>query len=149
MPINTKQRPYALTQTRFHEHDAHFSPDGRWITYTSDESGKPEVYVESFTSPQDKFQISSGGGQAARWNRQGNKIYYMDEDGRIMEVPLNISFRIDAGSPKLLFQASKNSDYAILSDGKFVTLENTHDPSSVIGALNWYVGATFMGAERN
>src|SRR4029078_11422270 len=90
MPMNAKQHPYALTQTRFDEHDASFSPDGRWITYSSDESGKTEVYVASFSSPQDKFQISSGGGQAPRWNRQGNRIYYMAQDGKVMEVPLKI-----------------------------------------------------------
>jgi Tol biopolymer transport system component len=50
MPMNANQHPYPLTQTRFDEHDASFSPDGRWITYSSDESGKTEVYVAPFST---------------------------------------------------------------------------------------------------
>jgi eukaryotic-like serine/threonine-protein kinase len=141
MPMNANQHPYPLTQTRFDEHDASFSPDGRWITYSSDESGKPEVYVASFSTPQDRFQISSGGGQAPRWNRQGNRIYYMAQDGKVMEVPLKIGSRVDATSPTLLFQAPPRAEYAILPDGKFVTLENTYNGSSAVATLNWYVGA--------
>jgi hypothetical protein len=141
MPMNANQHPYPLTQTRFDEHDASFSPDGRWITYSSDESGKTEVYVAPFSTPQDRFQISSGGGQTPRWNREGNRIYYMAQDGKVMEVPLKIGSRVDASSPTLVFQAPRGAEYGVLPDGKFVTLENTYNGSSAVATLNWYVGA--------
>jgi Tol biopolymer transport system component len=141
MPMNHQQHPYALTQTRFDEHDARFSPDGRWIVYTSDESGKPEVYVASFSPGRERFQISSGGGQRPQWNRQGNGIYYMTQHGKVMEVPLKIGSKIDAGVATFLFQVPRNSDYAVLPEREFVTLENTNDVSPIIAALNWYVGA--------
>ena len=142
--MNANQHPYPLTQTRFDEHDASFSPDGRWITYTSDESGKPEVYVASFTALQNRVQISSGGGQAPRWNRQGNRIYYMAQNGKITEVPLKIGSRVDSTTPTLIFQAPLRAEYAVLPDGNFVTLENTDNGSSAVATLNWYVGANIQ-----
>jgi len=140
MPMNAKQHSYPLTQSRFDERDASFSPDGRWITYTSDESGKPEVYVASFNALQERFQISSGGGQMPRWNLQGNKLYYVAPDGKLMEVPLKIGSRVDVGRSNVVFQAPPRTEYAVLPDGKFVTLENNDNGSSTVAILNWYVG---------
>jgi hypothetical protein len=96
------------------------------------------VYVASFNALRERVQISSGGGQAARWNPQGNKLYYMAQDGKIMEVPLKIGSRVDAGRPIVVFQVPPRteSEYAVLPDGKFVTLENTSNGGSAVATLN-------------
>jgi hypothetical protein len=67
-----------------------------------------------------EFRFLPEAGQAPRWNRQGNRIYYMAQNGKIMEVPLKIGSRVDATSPTLVFQAPLRAEYAVLPDGNFV-----------------------------
>lgn len=75
-----------------------------------------------------------------RWNLQGNKLYYVAPDGKLMEVPLKIGSRVDVGRSNVVFQAPPRTEYAVLPDGKFVTLENNDNGSSTVAILNWYVG---------
>jgi Tol biopolymer transport system component len=70
-PMEKDQKPFALTQTRFGERDGRFSPDSQNFVYASDESGRSEVYVNSFPRLGGKMQISFGGGQAPRRQQQG------------------------------------------------------------------------------
>ena len=141
LPMDGKGHAYALTQTRFDEHDAHFSPDGRWIAYSSDESGRPEVYVASFGEPEGRLQVSSAGGQTPRWNQQGDRLYYIAEDGKLMEVRLKTGSKVNVATPRSLFQVRKDSDYAVMPDEKFMIMENTANLNSMVAALNWDAGA--------
>ena len=61
-----------------------FSPDGRWLAYWSDESGKPQVYVRPFPGPGGKWQISTNGGNFPTWSPNGNELFYQEQDGKIM-----------------------------------------------------------------
>jgi len=80
------RKPFPFLETEFGESDGRFSPDGRWIAYTSDESGKPEVYVQPFrpgdwaSVPAGKWQVSTQGGSQARWRRDGKEIIYRAPD---------------------------------------------------------------------
>ena len=71
-----KPRPWLAT--RFNETNPQFSPDGRWLAYTSDESGKTEVYVRPFPGPGQKRLVSSEGGTEPRWRGDGREIFYRD-----------------------------------------------------------------------
>jgi len=85
---------------------AHFSPDGKWLAYTSEESGGPEVYVTPFPGPGGKWQVSNGGGRSPQWRRDGRELFYISADNKIMsaEVRANGS-SFTVGAVKPLFQA--------------------------------------------
>jgi eukaryotic-like serine/threonine-protein kinase len=76
--------PKPFVNTPFVEVKPAFSPDGRWLAYQSDESGNFEVYVRPFPGPGGKWQISTGGGHLPKWSRNGNDLFYVTDDNRIM-----------------------------------------------------------------
>ena len=79
------RKPIPLLVTNFAERDAQFSPNGKWIAYQSDESGRFEIYVQPFPGPGHKTQVSSAGGGQVRWRRDG-ELYYIAPDERLMAV---------------------------------------------------------------
>jgi Tol biopolymer transport system component len=87
--------------------DARFSPDGRWIVYASNESGRSEIYVQAFTKGDGrdgKWTISTAGGTQPRWRRDGKEVVYLAPDGRLMSVEVTIKENgIEAGVPNPLF----------------------------------------------
>ena len=82
------KKPAPFLRTEFTERDGSFSPDGKWIAYSSDLSGKEEIYVQTFPASGGKRQISKGGGSRARWRRDGKELFYLAADGKIMAVTL-------------------------------------------------------------
>ena len=81
-----------------------FSPDGRWVAYVSDESGRPEVYVRRFQSGGDRWQISSNGGAQPRWRADGREIFYVSTSGTLMAVPVSAdNGELIAGTAVALF----------------------------------------------
>ena len=77
-------KPYPWLHTSFNEQRAQFSPDGKWVMYQSDESGRTEIYVTTFPGPGGKRQISSGGGQYPRWRADGREIFYVNPTREMM-----------------------------------------------------------------
>src|SRR5262249_15477715 len=77
----------AFVRTRFAETECEFSPNGRWIAYTSNESGGPEVYVRAFPGPAGKWQVSTGGGTNPIWSPDGRELFYR-AGSRLMAAPL-------------------------------------------------------------
>jgi len=77
-------KPYPFLRTPFNEINGQFSPDGKWIAYQSDESGRFEIYATPFPGPGGKRQISTGGGRLARWRSDGKEIFYVTESGQLM-----------------------------------------------------------------
>jgi serine/threonine-protein kinase len=75
----------------YEERSPAFSPDGRWLAYSSNESGNYEVYVQAFPGPGERWQISTNDGQHPKWSRNGNELFYCTQDGRIMEVVYRVS----------------------------------------------------------
>jgi eukaryotic-like serine/threonine-protein kinase len=98
-------KPIAYLQTAFDEREGKFSPDGRFVAYVSDESGRYEVYVASFPAPSLRVPISNGGGYQPRWRRDGKELLYFTGDGRLMSVDVTFGTTFKAGVPKALFQA--------------------------------------------
>jgi len=115
--------PRPLLVTAFAEAGTTLSPDGKWMAYSSDESGRLEVYVRPFPGPGGKWQLSKDGGKGAAWSRDGREIFYTHGD-RMMVVPVEIEQGFSASAPRMLFQldfdrtTSPQRDYDVSPDGK-------------------------------
>jgi serine/threonine protein kinase len=96
-----KSRP--LLATPANETGGRLSPDGRWMAYTSDESGRNEIYVISLLEPHGATRISTDGGMQPEWRRDGSELFYRTPDRKLMAVPLKAGAVFDAGKPHELF----------------------------------------------
>jgi Tol biopolymer transport system component len=100
------------------EIDARFSPDGRWVAYQSDESGRPEIYVTAFPSPGARAQVSIDGGSAPVWSRDGREIFFAG-NGKMMAAPVETRPEFRAGLPRPLFDLGNlDQDYDVAPDGQ-------------------------------
>jgi hypothetical protein len=88
LPLTGSMEPFP--QTDFAEREGSFSPDGRWLAYQSDESGRAEIYAVPFPGMERKWQISVGGGSWARWGPDGREIIYLAPDGTLTGVELEV-----------------------------------------------------------
>src|SRR4030095_16327282 len=84
------RKPFPYLQAEFDEKHGRFSPNGRWVAYTSNESGRDEVYVQSFPPSGTKFQISADGGSEPQWRKDGTELFYIAEDRTLMAVPVKV-----------------------------------------------------------
>jgi Tol biopolymer transport system component len=119
--------------------EAHFSPDGKWIAYHSDESGVAEVYVRPFPGPGGKWKVSTGGGLAPRWPGDGREIFYLSPDNKIMAVPVTLSPSFQAGVSVALF-TKVNNGWDVSRDGQRFLInslpEDTGSPPLTL-LINW------------
>ncbi|MGH6630614.1 MAG: TolB family protein, partial [Burkholderiales bacterium] len=88
--------------------NSRISPGGRWLAFDSDESGRTEVYVVPFPGGTGKWQISSAGGTLPRWRRDGQELYFLSVDNKVMAVPVSADKTLHAGSPVPLFGIHPN-----------------------------------------
>lgn len=91
-------------KSAFVENQARFSPDGRWIAYDSDESGKMEVYVRGFSPPGGKWRVSGEGGSFPVWSKDGRELFYISPDSKVMSVAVGSGATFDGGAPVALFR---------------------------------------------
>lgn len=131
---------------------ASVSPDGRYLAFVSDETGRPEVYVQSFPAGGGRRQVSSEGAAAPLWARSGGELYYRtlpaaDGTGSIIAVRVAVEPSFMVGRPRVLFQGAaaaatpQTRNYDVLSDGQFVLVRAQDDPSRVTSlnvVLNWF-----------
>jgi len=105
LPRAGDRKPYTFLQGDHNVGEARFSPDGRWLLYTSDESGRAEVYVTPFPAASSKWQVSTAGGASPKWRRDGGEIFYLAADSRLMAAEVEAGgdiFQVKAVRP--LFQ---------------------------------------------
>ena len=129
--------PIAVTNAQ--EGGARFSPDGRWIAYTSNESGRNEIYAVSFPKLENKIQISLDGGVLPRWDRSGKFIYYLNGDFLIAH-PVESKNELVRGHPVRLFQANA-SDFVPSPDGQkfYLVRKNIKKPNPSLSIIiNWF-----------
>ena len=139
--------PAVFLRTESNENQGQFSPDGRFVAYTSDESGKFEVYVSTFpTSGGGKWTISNGGGTQPRWRRDGKELLYFTGDGKLMSVDVTPGAAFKAGAQKVLFQApiygtanSTQTRWDVTPDGQRFLINTVSGDASVplTVVLNW------------
>jgi serine/threonine-protein kinase len=119
-----KEGPFL--QTPANEGNAIFSPDGRWLAYVSDESGRDEVYVRPVEGSGGKWQISTQGGGEPVWARSGKELFYRDGD-KMMAVAVETKPQFTAGKPKLLFEGHyETSNYTNYLRNYDVSLDSQH-----------------------
>jgi Tol biopolymer transport system component len=107
LPMEGDRKPVPYLVTPFSEAQAQFSPDGRWVVYTSDETGTKEVYVRPFPmSSGGKWPVSNGGGSQPRWRRDGKELFYFAPDSTLMAVPVTGGSTFQLGVPKALFRTT-------------------------------------------
>jgi hypothetical protein len=103
LPIDGGE-PRPIARSKFGEGSAKFSPDGRWVAYSSDESGKPEIYVQPFPGLGPKIQISNAGGTDPVWRRLGGELYYRQGSKMMMVTVVTSGPELKASAPKVLFE---------------------------------------------
>ena len=147
LPLDGGAKPYPLLATEFAESHAHFSPDGRWIAYASTESGRTEIYVQSFPPTGGKWQVSSSGGAQPHWRRDGRELFFMAPDRKLMAVSVKPGAALEFGTPEPLFQTrvsnfTSPNRYDVSADGqRFLVNSSAGESSSAITViLNWAAG---------
>jgi Tol biopolymer transport system component/predicted Ser/Thr protein kinase len=148
LPMEGDGKPLPLVKTRFREMLPVLAPNGRYVAYVSNESGRNEVYVQEFPEPRSKWQVSTAGGTDPHWRSDGKEIFYRAPDSKLMSVSTDTSSTFTAGAPVALFQARLQpailrSHYRPSPDGqRFLTLaplgRNAILPTTVV--LNWTEG---------
>jgi Tol biopolymer transport system component len=120
------RRPIAVASTPFAERMGEFSPDGRWVVYETDESGRPEITAQAVPEASGRWPVSTRGGAAPRWSADGTEIYFIAPDGKIMAVPVTAKgSTFEAGAPAALFTTQIAGQlfrfqYAVSRDGRFL-----------------------------
>ncbi len=142
-----KAQPFL--RTPFNEGAPQFSPDGRWLAYISDESGRFEIYVQPYPGPGGKWQISTEGGTEPVWNRNGRELFYRSGD-KMMAVDITTQPSFSAGKPRMLFEGPvpadpvrRSANYDVSPDGqRFLMLKPVEQaqaaPTQINVVLNWF-----------
>ncbi len=145
LPLSGERRPVPFLRTASYEGQSQLSPDGRWIAYSSDESGTHEVYVQTFPTPGSKVQISTGGGRQPRWRHDEKELYYIAADGKLMAVDVKAGSTLEASIAKPLFQtgigvAGFRNLYVVSGDGQrflIITPVEATTSTPITVMLNW------------
>jgi Tol biopolymer transport system component len=104
LPLQGERTPFPVLRSEFIEPYGQLSPDGKWVAYQSDESGRAEVYVRPFRGAGAQIRISTTGGAQMRWRQDGRELTYIALDGRLMAVPLRVDGDdLEVGAPVPLF----------------------------------------------
>ena len=152
------QESFPIAQTSANEGWGQFSPDGRFVAYQSNESGRFEIYVRTFPGAEGKWLVSVAGGTQARWRRDGKELFYIAPDGRLMAVLLTADKTgrtLDVGNAVPLFRpdlvtapapgvftigSGSKPQYAVAPDGRFlmiVPVAETATPTPISIVVNW------------
>jgi eukaryotic-like serine/threonine-protein kinase len=142
-PLSGDRTPRLLADTPFVEDEVHVSPDGRWVAFNADESGRWEVYVATFPAFTSKRQLSSGGGVQPQWRADGRELFYLGPDGSMMSVRVDTRTEFTASPPARLFRTDispspEAPQYGATADGqRFLGLERLGEGQSFTFLLNW------------
>ena len=126
LPLTADRKPQVFVNTAFDHWNGQFSPDGRWVAYQSNQSGRDEIYVRPFPGPGIQHQISTNGGSMPRWRTSGEELYFIAPSGLLMAVQVPTSGpTFEVGDPTALFQTrirptSVRTLYAVAPDGRFL-----------------------------
>ena len=138
LPLTGDRKPRAIVKTRFSETDARISADGRRLAYVADDSGRSEVYLQSFPDGGDRTQVSIGGATQVRWSADGRELFFRSGD-QMMRVSVGAGTPVSVSRPVELFRAQFLPGYSVARDGRFLVAQR--DPGApqarVNVILNW------------
>jgi Tol biopolymer transport system component len=150
VPLAGEQKPYRFYPSRSKQIGGQFSPDGKWIAYTTNETGSWEVYVQPFPATGQKWKVSVGGGSQPAWRRDGKELFYRTADGKMMSAAVKTAGGFAAEAPRTLFQSSADplypnlgTSYSVTADGQRFLInaavdESRNPPITVV--TNWMAG---------
>ncbi len=144
LPVEGERKPTPILKSRFNEGIGLISPDGHWLSYISDESGRSEVYVQSFPSPGSKYQVTTSGSLYSWWSKNGKEMLISGLDGTILSVDVQTGASFKAGAPRVLFKPRQDTLWmAPTSDlQRFIQVVpvGAAAPNSITVVVNWMAG---------
>lgn len=150
-----ERQPIPVVRTEFEDRDAQFSPDGRWVVYASNQSGRFEIYAQRFPESTGTRQLSTEGGVQPRWRRDGKELFYISLNGQLVAVPINTApggQTLTSGAAVTLFDsqiaggispAGHKHQYAVAADGQRFLIAQTTDNGAgapITVAVKWAKG---------
>jgi len=147
LPLTGSDRKqFEVARTPANENNGQFSPDGRWVAYETDESGRFEIVVQPFPEATATWTVSTGGGTQPRWSADGKELYFIAPDGKLMAAPItSTGATFAAGTPTALFPArlapggpANKQQYVVSRDGRFLIYQQIEESAAPITLiLNW------------
>lgn len=156
LPLDSEGKPRPLAQSKFAEGSPKFSPDGQWLAYCSNESGRPEIYAQQWPGPGPKIQISTDGGTDPLWSHRSGELFYRNGD-QMMACKVSTAPRLSVSKAQLLWEGHyshgrstscgppgpTSSNYDVTADGqRFVMIEDNDEDIPPITRLNVVVNWT-------
>ena len=145
LPLDGERKPREFLVTQFFETTPRFSPDGRWIAFMSNQSGRFEIYVKPYPGPGGMMQISTDGGVGPHWALNGRELFYRNQNPeRMMAVSIQTEPTFKAGKPRLLFEGayaigSGGRSFDIDSEGRLLMIKEEEQTANQINVvLNWF-----------
>jgi eukaryotic-like serine/threonine-protein kinase len=147
LPLTGEPTPSLYLEAAWSHGQPVFSPDGRWVAYTSDETGRSEVFVQSYPTPGEKVQISTAGGMQARWRRDGRELFYLSLDYTLHAVSMAPGATVEPGRPVALFKTGLGlnpigfgvHEYDVTADGQrfLVNVPDVSEAPPPVILLDW------------
>jgi serine/threonine-protein kinase len=150
LPLDGDSRPRPLIESQYNELNAEISPDGRWLAYKSNETGRDEVFVRPYPDVDGgRWQISTDGGVQPAWAPNGRELFYRAPDGALMQVPIQLQPGFSTGTPRMLLEpgyllGGPGRAYDISPDGErflMITADESRAagaPPSIVVVRNWF-----------
>jgi Tol biopolymer transport system component len=142
LPLSGERTPSTVLQSPFNEGQARFSPNGRFLAFVSEQSGRNEVYVTSFPRAGPSTRVSTGGGNSPKWSRDGREIFYLSANRELVAVPVRTAPSLELGTPVTLFtlKGPAWNGFDVSADGKrflAVVPEVVANEQPLTVVLNW------------
>ena len=142
LTLSGERKPEAYLATKHFEGNSTFSPDGRWLAYQSDESGRSEIYVQGFPDPRGKWLISDGGGTNPVWRTDGKELFWVAPGNMLMAAGVELwPSGVKAGRAEPLFRVPHEGRFQSARDGRRFLVQELEDETQrqkpLVVELNW------------
>ncbi len=148
LPLDPPGSPRRFIATPFNEWSPRFSPDGQWVAYVSNISGRPEIYMRRFSGSTQDIRVSTNGGTRPRWHKDSEELYFLAPGGRVMAAPMGADGPSE--TPQMLFQAARAVEFEVADGGTrfLMLLDDRRGNAEVQLLMNWRARIGRTGAER-
>jgi len=145
-PVSGDGQPQPVVRSSGGVDQGRFSPDGRWVAYNGDETGRMEVFVVPFPPTGERWQVSTAGGVQPLWRGDGRELFYLEPDGQLVSVDVGAAPSFTVGSRRPLFRTGLHDprfmveDYGVTADGQrflFLMPDTDTRPPELKLVLNW------------